>query len=88
MIRKHTVRAIGIGLVVLAFAAFAFSGGAAAQSDNGGQAGVCVIGTDSPCNGEQWDGDPVDVGDDLPGDSPVDVPQPGGDAPIDIPIDL
>ena len=88
MIRKHTFRAIGIGVVVLAFAVFAFSGGAAAQSDTGGQAGVCVIGEESPCNGEQWDGDPVDDGVGLPGDIPADVPQPGGDVPVDIPTVL
>lgn len=34
------------------------------ESDNGTQVGICMIGVDSPCNGEQWDGDDEP----LPGD--------------------
>ncbi|WP_226013546.1 hypothetical protein [Halomicrobium salinisoli] len=50
------LRTIGIALAALAVAAVAFSGGAAAQTTDGGQAGICMIGADSPCNGDQWDG--------------------------------
>lgn len=27
------------------------------ESDNETEVGICVIGVDSPCNGEEWDGD-------------------------------
>lgn len=78
------LRTIGIALAALAIAAVAFSGGAAAQSVQDGDAGICVVGADSPCNGDQWDGG---VGSDLPSfDAPseyVDVPEEIGDLPME-----
>lgn len=76
-------------LVAVVLLLGAFSGGVAAQtSDGDGEMGVCVIGVDSPCNGEQWDGDapsgdtPIDVPSDIPDDVPSDIPD---DVPSDIP---
>lgn len=69
------LRTIGIALAALAIAAVALSGGATAQTTEDGQAGVCVIGADSPCNGDQWDGG---VGDTL---LPIDVPSEDIDVP-------
>jgi hypothetical protein len=36
--------------------------------ENGTDVGVCMIGSDSPCNGEQWDGD-NEIGDEQPRDT-------------------
>lgn len=51
----------GLLLVATATATTAADGGDSIGSNetatNDTQAGVCVIGVDSPCNGEQWDGD-------------------------------
>lgn len=32
---------------------------------NGDDAGICQVGVDSPCNGEEWDGDGLPI--DIPG---------------------
>ena len=74
MKRANAIRTIAIALTVV-LVAVSFSGSAAAQTADGGQVGVCVIGVDSPCNGEEWDGDAWDGSVDLPDDS--------GDIPSD-----
>jgi hypothetical protein len=69
----NVLRTIGIVLTA-AMVLVAFGGTAAAQTADG-QMGICVVGADSPCNGEQWDGD-------VGGDADV----PGADAPsVDLP---
>lgn len=68
--RRQTlpVAALLVGCLLLAgaaTAAAAANGPTAASSIDGNettanesaQAGICVVGADSPCNGEQWDGD-------------------------------
>ncbi len=75
-------------VLTVALALSAFGGGAAAQTSDG-DAGVCVIGVDSPCNGEQWDGDGQNG--DLPsGDVPEELPGdiPSGDVPSEVPGEL
>ncbi|RYJ08409.1 teichoic acid transporter [Halogeometricum borinquense] len=76
----HRLRTTGIVLIALTIALVAYSGGVAAQTTDGGQVGICVIGVDSPCNGDQWDGSGWSDGNNLPShDAPSsDVEIPGG----------
>lgn len=72
----RTSVALLVGAVLLT--AFALAGSATAtqsadsvlngtdSGDDGPEVGVCMIGVDSPCNGEEWDGDENDTkGDNL-----------------------
>lgn len=67
----RTSVALLVGAVLLT--AFALAGSATAtqsadsahngtdSGDDGPEVGVCMIGVDSPCNGEEWDGDENDT---------------------------
>lgn len=54
--KDRTKRVIGVVVVVALIAGAGIA--LKATTDSGEtKVGVCVIGVDSPCNGEQWDGD-------------------------------